>query len=69
MKVTVKYDLQGNPESSKITYQEQVELLKGTLTIKTLEESVERTPVLLPIPRQLKYPPRPFPGCIPLRRQ
>jgi hypothetical protein len=42
--VTVKYDLEEKPDTPKLKYLERVVLLKGTLSIQNLKETVEREP-------------------------
>lgn len=44
MKVTVKYEVEGNSDGPKFKYLEQVVLLKGTLSIQNLKDTVERAP-------------------------
>ena len=62
MKVTVKYELKGNPESPALKYEEQIELLKGTLTIKNLKNSVERTSGTISFSQTIDVPPEAPPG-------
>ncbi len=42
--VTVKYDLEGEPDGPTLKYLEEVVLLKGTLSIQNLKDTVERAP-------------------------
>jgi hypothetical protein len=54
--VTVKYDLEVNPDVPKLKYLETVVLLKGTLSIQNLKETVEREPGTNSYSRTIEVP-------------
>jgi len=54
--VTVKYELEGNPDGPKLKYLEEVVLLKGTLSIQNLKDMVERAPGTISFTRTIEVP-------------
>ena len=54
--VTVKYDIEAEPDGLKLQYLEQVVLLKGTLSIQNLKENMVREPGTIFYSRTIEVP-------------
>ena len=54
--VTVKYELEGNQDAPTLKYLEEVVLLKGTLSIQNLKDTVERAPGTISYTQTIEVP-------------
>lgn len=54
--VTVNYELEGEPDGPKLNYLEEVVLLKGTLSIQNLKDTVERAPGTVSYSQTIEVP-------------
>lgn len=65
--VTVKYDLKAAPESPKLKYREDIELLKGTIRIKAFKNSAEHAPGKITFSQNIPVPLQAVPGIYTIR--